>query len=152
MYRTFILSEGASVESLSIINPEPHPSGSSLSFLMPNLPPYYMVHWHVNESFRGLRSCLRRDDNESAYGEKKVSPLLWGMVPGISTDLARGCRVIAKGSNGFKVSLCSWIWPYPIPTVGLSLTLWAAWVEVRDPRTYATSKQLCSIKLNSSTL
>lgn len=76
MYRTFILSEGASVESLSIINPEPHPSGSSLSFLMPNLPPYYMVHWHVNESFCGLRSCLRRDDNESAYGEKKVSPLL----------------------------------------------------------------------------
>lgn len=116
--RHFSPSREASVESPSVINPEPHPSGYSFSFLMSNLAPYYIIHWHASEHFFGMCLCLCGDDTESACREKKVSVVPWGMARGISTELARGCKAIAKDSIGFKVSLCSWILLYPILTVG----------------------------------
>lgn len=70
---TFILSQEASLESPSIINPEPHPCGYGFCFLMSNLAPYYIIHWYVNEGFFGVRLCLCGDDTESAYRVKKVS-------------------------------------------------------------------------------
>lgn len=64
--------------------------------------------------------CLRLcgDDTEGARSQEEVSLVLWRMVWGISTELARGCKTIAKDSIGFEVSLCSWIPPYPILTGG----------------------------------
>lgn len=56
--------------------PDPHPSGSGLCFLMPNLAPYYIIHCYVNESFSGVHLCLSGDDTESAYREEKVSRVL----------------------------------------------------------------------------
>lgn len=41
---------------------------------------------------------------------------------GMSTELAGGCKAIAKDPIGFKVSLCSRNLPYPIHAVGLGLT------------------------------
>lgn len=41
---------------------------------------------------------------------------------GMSTELAGGCKAIAKDPIGFKVSLCSWNLPYPIHAAGLGLT------------------------------
>lgn len=64
------------MESPSIINPEPRPSGYGFCFLMSNLAPYNIIHWYVNESFFGMRLCLSGDDTESAYREKKVSLVL----------------------------------------------------------------------------
>lgn len=96
------------------VKPDPHPSGYSFCFLMSNLAPYYIIHCYVNESFSDVHLCLSGDDTESAYREKKVSLVLWG----ISTQLAGGWKAIAKDSIGFKVSLCSWILPYPIHTAG----------------------------------
>lgn len=64
------------MESPSIINPEPHPSGYGFCFLISTLAPYYIIHWYVNETFFGMRLRLCGDDTESAYREKEVSLVL----------------------------------------------------------------------------
>lgn len=63
--KSFILSQEGSVESQSIMNPQPHPSGCGLCFLMPFLAPHYFTHWYVYESFFGMRWSPCGDDTET---------------------------------------------------------------------------------------
>lgn len=74
MQKGFILSQTASVESPSIINPEPHPSGYGLCFLISALAPYYFIHWYVNEFLWYVFTS--GDGSENAYGDQEVSPAL----------------------------------------------------------------------------
>lgn len=74
---SLILSEEASVESLPVLNPEPHPSGSGFRFSESNLVPRRIVRLcRANRTFFGVHFVFLRlsgDDTKSAYREKKVS-------------------------------------------------------------------------------
>lgn len=117
----FVLSQAVSEESPTIINSEPCPSGDGFRFFISTVALYYIFHWYVNESFVCISSRLCGDDSQCTSREQEGSLVLWGLVWAISTELARGCKTIAEDSIGFKVSLCSWILPYPILTAG---SLW----------------------------
>lgn len=112
--KSFILSRAASVESSSIMNPQSPPRGYGFCFLISTQALYWITIVYIRYSFLGLHLCV--DDTESASQVQGVSLFLWGMGRGISTELARGWKAIAKDSIWFEVSLFLWILPYPVPT------------------------------------
>lgn len=113
IWKSFILSQAASVGSSSIMNPQSPPRGYGFCFLISTLAPYWITVVYIRDSFSALHRCV--DETESASQVQEVSLFLWGMRRGIGTELARGWKAIAKDSIWFEVSLFLWILPYPVP-------------------------------------